>query len=157
MGIDVSELIFVELGGTQHSEFKSRESRAMIRNRSRLPALLRPFFSMSLRTPRKFENLVNFDLFRTNCWNSEKSWKIADFGTWCQNRKNSAKFWNKKFKLAKKFDEIWLNFWMLIGAKACKYCRSRQDLSNEYLLAKSASIQPRTSPRKFGLPAACPG
>ena len=25
---------------------------------------------------------------------------------------------------------------MLSGAKACKYCRSRQELSNEYLLAK---------------------
>ena len=29
-------------------------------------------------------------------------------------------------------------------------CRSRRELSNEYLLAKSASIQPRTSPSKFG-------
>ena len=29
-------------------------------------------------------------------------------------------------------------------------CRSRRELSNEYLLAKSASIQPRTSLSKFG-------
>ena len=34
------------------------------------------------------------------------------------------------------FDEIWLKFWMLSGAKACTSCRSRQELSNEYLLAK---------------------
>ena len=34
----------------------------------------------------------------------------------------------------KKFDEIWLTFWMLSGAKTCKYCRSRQELSNEYLV-----------------------
>ena len=41
------------------------------------------------------------------------------------------KVWN-----AKKFDENLLNFWMLSGAKACKSCRSRQELSNECLLAK---------------------
>ena len=35
-----------------------------------------------------------------------------------------------------KFDEIWLEFWMLSGAKACKSCRSRQELSIEYLIAK---------------------
>ena len=29
-------------------------------------------------------------------------------------------------------------------------CRSRRELSNAYLLAKSASIQPRTSPSKLG-------
>ena len=28
-------------------------------------------------------------------------------------------------------------------------CRSRRELSNEYLLANLASIQPRTSPNKF--------
>ena len=33
---------------------------------------------------------------------------------------------------ANSFDEIWLKFWMLNGAKACKSCRSRQELSNEY-------------------------
>ena len=40
------------------------------------------------------------------------------------------------------------------GAKACKSCRSRQELSNEYLLfsiylQKLASIKPRTSLSKF--------
>ena len=39
---------------------------------------------------------------------------------------------------------------MLSGAKACKSCRSRQELSNEYsILFSSASIQPRTSLSKF--------
>ena len=34
------------------------------------------------------------------------------------------------------FGEIQLNFWMRSGAKVCKSCRSRQELSNEYLIAK---------------------
>ena len=34
------------------------------------------------------------------------------------------------------FDEIWLNFRMRSGAKVYTSCRSRQELSNEYLLAK---------------------
>ena len=43
---------------------------------------------------------------------------------------------------------------MLSGAKACKSCRSRQELSNEYFnftiyLQNSASIQPRTGLSKF--------
>ena len=38
--------------------------------------------------------------------------------------------------MRKKFDEIWLNVLLLSGAKACKSCRSRQEFSNEYLLAK---------------------
>ena len=51
---------------------------------------------------------------------------------------------------AKTFDTILLKYWGLSGAKTCKYCRSRQELSNEFLLAKSASIQPRTSLSKLG-------
>ena len=34
------------------------------------------------------------------------------------------------------------------GAEVCKSCRSRQELSNEYLHAKSASTPPRTSVSK---------
>ena len=40
------------------------------------------------------------------------------------------------FENAKKIDENLLKYWGLSGAKACKSCRSRQELSNEYLLAK---------------------
>ena len=39
-------------------------------------------------------------------------------------------------KNAKKFDENFLKYCGLSGAKACKSCRSRQELSNEYVLAK---------------------
>ena len=36
----------------------------------------------------------------------------------------------------KNVDDFWLNFLDLSGAKIWKSCRSRQALSNEYLLAK---------------------
>ena len=55
---------------------------------------------------------------------------------------------------AKKFDETFLKYWGLSGAKACKSCRSRQELSKliptSIYLQQSASIQPRTSLSKFG-------
>ena len=35
-------------------------------------------------------------------------------------------------------------------------CRSRRELSNDYLLANLASIQPRTSPVKFAASRKCP-
>ena len=45
---------------------------------------------------------------------------------------------NRKFinHSRKNVDDFWLNFLDLSGAKVCKSCRSRQELSNEYLLAK---------------------
>ena len=46
-------------------------------------------------------------------------------------------------------DEMLLKCWDLSGAKACKSFRSRQKLSNEYLLQDLASMQKRTSPLKF--------
>ena len=39
-------------------------------------------------------------------------------------------------KKIRNFAENFLKYWGLSGAKACKSCRSRQELSNEYLLAK---------------------
>ena len=39
-------------------------------------------------------------------------------------------------KTPKRIDEILLKYWGLSGAKACKSSRSRQELSNEYLLVK---------------------
>ena len=45
---------------------------------------------------------------------------------------------NRKFIIhsRKNVDDFWLKFWDLSGAKVCKSCRSRQELSSEYLLAK---------------------
>ena len=39
-------------------------------------------------------------------------------------------------KIKEKFDGSLLKYWGLRGAKTCKCCRSRQELSNEYLFAK---------------------
>ena len=60
-----------------------------------------------------------------------------------QLRRKNAKFDAENEKIGNSFihsrrtvDEIWLKFWDLSGAEVCKSCRSRQELSNEYLLAK---------------------
>ena len=47
---------------------------------------------------------------------SEKNSKMTNFANFAKN--------------AKKFDEKFLKYWGLSGAKACKSCRSRQELSN---------------------------
>ena len=49
-------------------------------------------------------------------------------------------------------DDISLFFRIRSGAKLCKPCRPRQELSNEYLLQvlqKSVAVQPRTGLPKF--------
>ena len=45
---------------------------------------------------------------------------------------------NRKFifSFRKNVDDFWLKFCDLSGAKVCNSCRSRQELSNEYLPAK---------------------
>ena len=45
-------------------------------------------------------------------------------------------FLQKFAKKCEKIDELFLKYWGLSGAKACKSCRSRQELSNEDFLAK---------------------
>ena len=52
-------------------------------------------------------------------------------------------------KNAKKIDENFLKYWGLSGAKACKSCRSRQELSNEYLITEFGVDTEKTSPIKF--------
>ena len=51
-------------------------------------------------------------------------------------KNNEFKFCKFLPKNARQFDENFLKYLGLTGAKACKSCRSRQELSNEYLLAK---------------------
>ena len=51
-----------------------------------------------------------------------------------------SEIFKSNYKNAKKFDDIWLNFWMLSGAKACKYCRSRQTFSHIYSFAFESSL-----------------
>ena len=54
-------------------------------------------------------------------------------------------------KNAEKFDEIFLKYLGLSGAKACKSCRSRQELSNENLLAKIGVDTAENEPLKVHL------
>jgi len=51
---------------------------------------------------------------------------------------------------AKKKDEMLLKYSGLSGAKACKYCRSRQVLSNEFLLSTSTFKNRRRYRRERG-------
>ena len=60
-----------------------------------------------------------------------------------QNSQKTCKIRHKKWKIGNSFihsrknvNDFLLKFWDLSGAKVCKSCRSRQELSNEYLLAK---------------------
>ena len=46
------------------------------------------------------------------------------------------KIGNSLFHSRKNVDDCWPKFGDLSGVKVCKSCRSRQELSNEYLLAK---------------------
>ena len=53
--------------------------------------------------------------------------------------------------MRQKFDEKILKYRGLSGAKACKSCRSRQELSNEYLLAKFGFDTAENEPLKVCL------
>ena len=59
-----------------------------------------------------------------------------------------SKFGNILPKNAKKFDENFLKYWGLSGAKACKSGRSRQEFSNEYFLAKFGVGTAKNEPDK---------
>jgi hypothetical protein len=60
----------------------------------------------------------------------QNQWKEFKNNEFLQN------FAKKTFKNANNFDEKFLKYWGLNGGKTCKSCRSRQELCNEYLLAK---------------------
>ena len=65
--------------------------------------------------------------------NSEKfSWKFEQKSKLLEN----IKILDVLPRNAKKFDTNLLKYWGRSGAKACKSCRSHQELPNEYLLAK---------------------
>ena len=87
---------------------------------------------------RKFKNHRNFQHFLKYRRNSDKFHQHFHQNLSKITEKNSkiTKFCKIMPKDAKKFDEEFLKYWCLSGAKACKSCRSRQELSNEYLLAK---------------------
>ena len=99
--------------------------------------------------PRKFQK------FQTNWTFSKSSAKFRQnfIKIWAKIIENNSKLTNFcKMKIlpksAKKFDEQFLKYWGLGGAKACKSCRSRQELSNEYFLAKFGVNTEENEPSK---------
>ena len=86
--------------------------------------------------------------FRKFDWKSNTCHSFLEFGA--KSGQNFIKHFRKKCKIQhknyktqkfifpsrKNVDDFWLTFWDLSGAKVCKSCRSRHQLSNEYLLAK---------------------
>ena len=55
---------------------------------------------------------------------------------WQNSIKKGWKLNTSVFILEKMIDDFLVKFWSLSGAKVCESCRSRHELSNEYLLAK---------------------
>ena len=76
-------------------------------------------------------------------WNSDKIWWSRE------NCKILTMLFEILWKNAKIRDENFLKYWGLSGAKACKSCRSRQELSNEYLLAKIGFDTAENEPFNF--------
>ena len=57
-------------------------------------------------------------------------------------------FSEKLTKNPKKFDDFFLRFSVLRGAKECQCCRSRKMLQNEYLVAKIGADVEENEPSK---------
>ena len=53
------------------------------------------------------------------------------------------------FSFEKNVDNFYLNFWRLSGAEVCQSRRSRQELSNMYLLAKIGADTQENEPLKL--------
>ena len=85
---------------------------------------------------RKFKNFGKFQHFLVYRKSSDKISSKSEQKSPKRIQKLITKCCKILPKNAKKFDEKFLKYWGLSGAKACKSCRSRQELSNEYLLAK---------------------
>ena len=102
--------------------------------------------------------------FRKFDWKSDTHHSFLEFvaKSWqnfIKNSQKNAKFERKNekignsiFSFAKNVDDFGLKFWDLSGAKVCKSCRSRQELSNEYLLAKIGVDTAENEPLKVGRP-----
>ena len=88
-----------------------------------------------------------FSVFGRNLWNSDKIWCIFS-----KNRRENCKISVILLEIhenvTKICDENLLNCWGRRGAKEYKSCRSRQELSNEYLLAKIGFDTAENEPSK---------
>ena len=90
-------------------------------------------------------------VFQENLRKSEQiSWKSVKITTTFEKIELNKLLAFLILKTPKKIDENLLKYWGLIGAKTCKSCRSRQELSNEYFLAKFGVDTEENEPLKFG-------
>ena len=94
------------------------------------------FCQNSMHFARKFKKFKIFQHFRTYLRNFDKISSNSEQNSIVFSKMRKWHCCTILPKNAKKFDENFLKYWSLSGAKACKSCRSRQELSNEYLLAK---------------------
>ena len=80
---------------------------------------------------RNFEKLQRFSAFSRK--SEQISLKSAKIATIFEKMQNILAF--MLLKMLRNWQKL-LKYWGLSGAKICKFCRSRQQLSNEYLLSK---------------------
>ena len=104
-------------------------------NRRRLLKFLCPLHRSDIEKIAKFQQIKDtFYFLHETSWNSET---ISLKSAWQMTKMNKkCKFLRRSLEISSTFWWKFLNFWAWSGAKAQKYCRSRQELSNEYLLAK---------------------
>ena len=91
--------------------FQNRGDFARIHQKSKKFRNVQHFLQIFGEIPRNFHQNL-----------SKIQWKWSNFANFAEHAKI-------------KIDEILLKYW-LSGAKACKSCRSRHELSNEYFVAK---------------------
>ena len=123
-------------------------------------------FSIACTWKRRenIENLRDFYIFRTICWNSEQiSSKLVSFGPEFQKISKQLRI---KLQKCETFDDIWLNFWMRSGGiqrwipdlQKCVLFSQRRisvnlvksfQTNTSLYLQNLASIQPRTGLSKF--------
>ena len=96
---------------------------------------------------RQFSNLLKF-CFRKFDWKSETRHSFLKFvaksgQNFKKNHRKDVNFdaehenkWKFIVHSRKNVDDFWLNFWDWRTVRRSALCRSRQELSNEYLLAK---------------------
>ena len=97
----------------------------------------------------KIQNFRQFsNLFSQNWLKSDRRHSFLEFGTKsgkkfiknsqkkCKNRRRKWKIGNSLIQSRKNVDDFWLKFWDWRTVQRSALCRSRRELSNEYLLAK---------------------
>ena len=100
---------------------------------------------MTCNTFSDFEKKVNFGKIRRKFHQFAQNWKFSKI--W--SRWNLAGFGKHFFLHLANFGKLWQTIFVWRALERSALCKSRRELSNDYLVGNSASIQPRTRPAKF--------